>query len=240
MDDVPTPERRAMPRIRPKGSVTLRWKDQPVRGRLVDLGPGGACVRIATELPRELVRKLVDIDLRLDGRQATWLTLCGRVLRIDAEGRIAVAFDAVPPAFERMISDETDASRHEEGIRRVVLVDASRDRRAIIAAAFRAADCEVVDVSTPLEAIVRLGESRYDPKLIAIADSVPEWIADELRAFVHVEHPRARIVAIGAELLHPAAQAERCASREPGPDLVARVRDLLEPVREPAPDRSAD
>jgi len=206
----------------------------------MDLGLGGACVRVAAAIPRELVNKLVDIDLRLDGRQATWITLSGRVLRIDAEGRIAVAFDAVPPAFERLIVDETDASRHEEGIRRVVLVDASRDRRAIIAAAFRAADCEVIDVSTPLEAIVRLGESRYDPKLIAIADSVPEWISDELRAFVHVEHPRARIVAIGAELLHPATQVERGVAREPGAELVARVRELLDPAPDAAAEHAPD
>lgn len=218
-------EHRAGPRIRPKGSVTLRWKGQPVRGRLVDVSLGGACVRIAAAIPQDLVRMLVDIDLRLDGRQATWLTLSGRVLRIDPDGRIGVAFDTVPPAFERLISDETSAFRHEEEIQRVVLVDASRDRRALIAAAFRAANCEVIDVSTPLEAIVRLGESRYDPKLIAIADSVPEWISDELRAFIHVEHPRARIVAIGAELLHPAMHAT---SSEPAADLVARVRQLLD------------
>jgi hypothetical protein len=96
-----------------------------------------------------------------------------------------------------------------------------------MAEAFRATGCAVVDVSTPLEAIVRLGEFHFEPDIIAIADSLPETIAGELRAFTNVEHPRAKLITIGDDVIEPAGLAHWLSSDDPDDDLAKRVRELL-------------
>ena len=53
-----------------------------------------------------------------------------------------------------------------------------------------------MEVSTTLEALVRLGKSRYAPELIVLGDAMPEHLAEELRDFLMDEHPGARVVAI--------------------------------------------
>jgi hypothetical protein len=85
----------------------------------------------------------------------------------------------------------------------------------------------VIDVSTPLEAIVRLGEAPFEPDLIAIADSLPGQISDDLREFVEREHPRAKLVTIGDEVDDPTGLVHWLSSRNPNSDLVTRVRHVL-------------
>ena len=102
-----------------------------------------------------------------------------------------------------------------------------------MADAFRSAGCTVSETSTPLEAIVRLGELDFEPDLIAIADSMPGAIADDLRRFVIRDHPRVKLVTIGAELLHDATNGHWLSSAHPTADLVNRVRAVLGCVRRP-------
>jgi hypothetical protein len=71
---------------------------------------------------------------------------------------------------------------------RMILVDTRGKRRNTIANAFRSGGCDVIEASTPLEAIAHLGGSRFELGLIAIADTVPETVAEELREFLLVEH----------------------------------------------------
>ena len=72
---------------------------------------------------------------------------------------------------------------------RVLLVDPLPRRRATAAAAFRATGRRVRAVATPLCAIHQLGASHDRTTMIAIADTVPAEIADDLRAYVRDEHP---------------------------------------------------
>lgn len=221
-------ERRRAPRLAPKGTVVFPSLDAPVHARIVDLGLGGARVRALDPPPTTLVSTRVELAVRLDGRSAEWIELGGTVVRIGPDHDLALAFEHVPAAYEQLVRDELRATNALGDITRVVLVDRTPERRGVLAAAFREAGCDVVATSTPLEAIVRMGEARYEPQLIAITDTFPDWVAEELRAFLHAEHPRARMVVVGASVLAPSASgSDWLSSADPRGDLVARIRRLL-------------
>ncbi len=197
-----------------------------LRGRIANVGSGGVLATTASTTPSAVLDSKVDIELRLDGQDSEWLRLSGRVVRIGTE-TIALAFDMVPPAFVALISDSSHASDGHGRMLAVVLVDETVERRVAMAEAFRAAGCTVVDVATPLEAIVRLGELQFEPDLIAVADSLPSSTADELRRFVDREHPRAKLVTIGDDLTEPDGIAHWLSSANPDDDRAARIRRLL-------------
>ena len=97
-----------------------------------------------------------------------------------------------------------------------------------MAEAFRAALGAVLEVAMPLEAVVRLGESRFDPDLIAIADSLPSIARDELRRFVERERPSAKVVTIGDDDTAPPGDDRWLSASSPKGELVARIRTLLD------------
>src|SRR4029079_4895736 len=97
---------------------------------------------------------------------------------------LALVLVTNPERFARFMDRNLSASGEHQLLRAVVLIDATAERRGRIARAFRDSGCVVLEVSTPLEAIVRLGESQFEPELIAIADSHPSSISDDLRVFV--------------------------------------------------------
>lgn len=177
-------------------------------------------------VPERLLDSTVDIDLRFDGRGSSWLRLQGHILRIGANS-IALELDLVSPAFARIVDEMVTASHCHHRVMSIVLVDAMPERRSAMAEAFRAAGCAVIDVSTPLEAIVRLGESLFEPNLIAIADSLPGTISDELRRFVDAEHPRAKLVTINDATSAPLGSAHWLSTANPVNDLAARIRSVL-------------
>jgi len=165
--------------------------------------------------------------LRFDGALAAWQWVNGRISRIDANG-VAVVFDApAAPALLAMIDELTTASHATRRIISVVLVDADAARRAAIAAGFRAAGCEVVEVATQLDAIVQLGRSHFEPDIIAVANSQPAAPADEMRTFIRRDHPGSLLVTIGPELLDPAGLANWLSSGTSTVDLPARIRELI-------------
>jgi CheY-like chemotaxis protein len=220
------PERRRDARIRPKGTVILRTGTYTVRGRVSNLSLGGVSTATRTTAPERLLGNTAEVDLRLDGQGATWLRLQGQIVRIGGQS-IALRLDVVPPSFARMIDEAVSASHHNDRLLSVLLVDALPVRRGAMSEAFRAAGCIVIDVSTPLEAIVRLGESDFEPNLVAIADSWPMTISDELRRFVNVEHPRARLVTIGDTIDAPGGLGEWLSAANPADDLASRIRTVL-------------
>jgi PleD family two-component response regulator len=65
--------------------------------------------------------------------------------------------------------------------RSIILVDATPRRRAPVADAFRSAGYDVVEAATPAEAVMRLADSTDEPELIALAETLPETAAEELR-----------------------------------------------------------
>jgi len=74
---------------------------------------------------------------------------------------------------------------------------------------------------------VRLGESSFEPDVIAIADSDPSAAADQMRGFVERNHPHAKLVAIGDSELGPDGIAHWLSSADPDSDLPDRIREVL-------------
>ena len=220
------PERRRSVRISPKGTVILRVDENDRRGRVANLGRDGLLATTDVMIAEEHLGRTIELELRLDDQLSEWLRISGRILRIGATS-VAIAFDAVPEAFVRLVDEIATASYAHRRILAVVLVDSTVARRAAIAEGFRAAGCAVVEVSTPLEAIVRLGESSFEPDLIAIADSSPSSTSHDLRRFVEQAHPRAKLVTIGDELVEPVGPVNWLSSADPGEDLVERVLRVL-------------
>lgn len=219
-------ERRRVVRMSPKATVSLRGRSYAVRGRLRNVCGGGLEMVTLVSAPARILGASVDLELRFDTQQAAWVQLSGRVLRLGATS-IAVGFDTVPPNFDQLLDETLTASLNRDRLMSIVLVDATLDRRLRLAEGFRAAGCAVVDVSTPLEAIVRLGEFHFEPDLIAIADSVPTTISGELRTFVESEHPRAKLVTISDDVREPVGLAHWLSSLDPADDLAARIINVL-------------
>lgn len=226
MTDFNRVERRKHARVLTKGAIILVAGDLRQHGRVANVGVGGVLALTNVTTPERLLGRVVELELRLDDGQGQWWKLSSTVTRIGADS-LALSFVAVPPLFVRLIDDMTTASHADQRRLSVVLIDATSQRRAAIAEGFRSVGCQVIDVSTPLEAIVRLGEARFEPDLIAIADSLPGQISEDLRRFVEREHPRAKLVTIGDEVDDPTGLVHWLSSRNPNSDLLARVRQVL-------------
>jgi len=222
----PRPERRRERRIAPKGAAVLRAGTYSLRGRIANLSRTGLAMTTPTTAPGRLLGARVDISLRLDGGDSSWMELSGEILRIGANS-LAMALVTVLPAFTRIVDESTVSSQRNDRMLSIVLVDASSQRRSAMADGFRAAGCTVLEVTTALEAIVRLGESEFEPDLIAVADSQPASISDEIRRFVEVDHPRARLVTIGDAASAPEGLQRWLSSANPNEDLEARIRAVL-------------
>ena len=220
------PERRRTVRVSPKGTVVMHADTYVLRGRVANLSHGGLLVETRTTAPERLLGATVQVQVRLDGAGSSWLELVGRVSRIGANS-LAVLLTAVPPSFTRIVDDIVARSHRNDRVLSIVLVDATTDRRAAMAEGFRSVGCAVIEVSTPLEAIVRLGESDFEPDVIAIADSAPAAISEELRRFVDAEHPEAWMVKIGDAKTAPEGLRHWLSDADPKGDLAARIRLLL-------------
>jgi len=200
MDWTETPrERRRTMRVRSKGSVRVRHRACLSRGRIVDLGVAGINVRAELPTwPALRVGEPVHIDIKLDARSQEF-SLSGHVLRTPAaSSELAIGFDAIPRNLEDCVRDELLAAAKHDAVPHMILVDRATERRGKFANAFRDAGCCVTAVSTPLEAIAQLGHLQFEPGIIAIADSVPESIAEDLRELLSEQHPEAHMVAIGS------------------------------------------
>lgn len=204
--------------------MTLTSGELVLRGRIANVSRAGVFITTPVSAPERLLGRTATIELRLDGQTAEWLGASGSVVRIDAQG-LAVTLDSVSETLGRVIDEmEHQAHTHVRTVS-VVLIDGNPARSAAMLEGFRGAGCTVLHVSTPLEAIVRLGESSFEPDLIAIGDTA-SGSAEELRAFVQRCHPRAKLVAIGAD---PASEATSMwlSSDDPAADLPARVLSVL-------------
>jgi hypothetical protein len=219
-------ERRRELRISPKGTVIVRADTYLIRGRIANLSHNGLAMTTRMTAPERILGAPVELSLRLDGRDSSWFELGGHIQRIGANA-MAIALARVPPAFTQIVEEMGTRSRRNDRMLSIVLVDATAHRRSAMAEGFRSGGCTVLEVSTPLEAIVRLGESHFEPDLIAIADSQPARISDEMRRFVETEHPGARLVTIGDATTAPEGLALWLSSANPNADLAARVRTVL-------------
>jgi hypothetical protein len=219
-------ERRRYARITPKGTSFLCVEDQALRGRIANLGEGGMLLLADGDAPARLLGRFAEAEVRLDSGFAQWWHATGRIVRV-TDGAVAMAFDTLSGELRRMIDELVTASRARIRVLSVVLIDAEAQRRSAMSAGFRATGCGVIEAATPLEAIVRLGESSFEPDVIAIADSHPATAADEMRSFVRRYHPNAKLVTIEDTLLQPDGIVHWLSSADPSSDLPARIREVL-------------
>ena len=224
LNEPPRLDRRNHVRIAPKGTLVVTG-EHTIRGRITNLGSGGVYATTTVATPESMLSRTVSVELRLDGQEAAWISIAGHVARIDAHG-VAIVFDAPPPPLLAMIDAMSMAARANGRVMSAVLIDTNAERSDAIAEGFRTVGCNVIQVTTPLEAIVRLGESQFEPDVIIVADSASSS-AEDLRQFVERDHPRARLIAIGDTALAPSGNALWLSSMDPSADLAARVLDLL-------------
>jgi CheY-like chemotaxis protein len=137
---------------------------------------------------------LLHLDLRLDGR-GRWLHLSGVVVRVDTHGPdfvLAIELLVVPADFEDLVQDELLSELECAQQPQLLLVDGARGRRELVAHAFRAMGCHVIEVSSPLEAIAKIDQSRLHLWAVMVADSKLASQAEELRRFLGETHPDVR------------------------------------------------
>lgn len=224
-------ERRRFPRTIAKGAVVMHVAGTDQKGRMVDVAEGGLLVATSVTPPERWLGRPVEIEMRFDGL-GDWLLGSARVVRIVASG-FAIAFHTPPPAIGRIVDELAGSFRARQRTLAVVVIDTDPDRRASMVRAFRTVGCAVVEAGTPLEAVYRLGESSFEPDVIAVADSQPTAGADALRRFVEVNHPRASLVRILSGDGPVGVLPGWVSATDPDQDLPRRVRDVLLQVLAP-------
>ncbi|CAN5818435.1 hypothetical protein BH11MYX2_BH11MYX2_31520 [soil metagenome] len=209
-----------------KGAIVLHAGMRAMRGRLTNLSAGGLWMGMSIGPSADLLARPVKLELRLDGGLAEWLPLEGKVVRLHADG-LALNFTSPSELVIETIGRLTSQSQANLRVLTVVLIDSDTDRRSAMVQGFRGAGCIIIEGGTPLEAIVRLGETSFEPDLIAIADSYNAVDAGAMREFVRRNHPHAKLITIGDELFAPDGVANWLSSDNPDADLSKRIRDVI-------------
>jgi hypothetical protein len=217
-------ERRKHTRIELKGTAIVLAPEHAVRARLVNLSEGGFLATTLVTPPARLLGRSVDIELRLDDPLSQWNRLQGTIMRI-GNGSIALALDATP-ALVRLVDGMTAASRARERVISIILIDEDDTRRQLLAEGFRTVGCSLIEAATSLEAIVRLGESSFEPDVIAVADSIPAATANEMREFVGRNHPRVKLVSI-TDVVDPGVNIFQLTPEDLCGNLADAIRRLL-------------
>lgn len=224
-------ERRKHARITLKGTAILLVGEHAVRARLVNLSEGGFLGSTLVTPPEQLLGRSVDIELRLDDRLSQWNRLEGTIMRI-GDARVAISFKATP-ALVRLLDEMTAASRARERVISVILIDEDATRRKLLAEGFRIVGCSLIEAATSLEAIVRLGESSFEPDVIAVADSTPAATANEMREFVGRHHPHVKLVSI-TDVIDPAVDIFQLTPEDLRGNLTGAIRRVLGRPRSPS------
>lgn len=217
-------ERRHHARFALKGTAILLAGGHAIRSRLVNLSEGGFFASVLVTPPPRFLDQRVGIELRLDDRLARWYALDGKILRIEPE-RIAVSVVSTS-TLVKLVDTMATASRARRRVIAVVLIDEDPARRERLADAFFAAGCGVIEAATSLEAIVRLGESSFEPDVIAVGDSIPAQTADAMREFVERQHPNAKLVSI-TDVIDPSVNIFQLTPEDLSGNLVDAIRRLL-------------
>lgn len=224
-------ERRKHARIALKGTAILLSGEHAVRARLVNLSEGGFLASTLVTAPSRLLGRSVDIELRLDDPLSQWNRLEGAIVRIGNQS-VAVCLKATP-ALVRIVDEMTAASRTRERVISVILIDEATTRMALLAEAFRVVGCNVIEATTSLEAIVRLGDTSFEPDVIAVADSIPAATANEMREFVRRNHPHVKLVSI-TDVIDPAVDIFQLTPEDLRGNLTGAIRRLLGRPRSPS------
>jgi CheY-like chemotaxis protein len=190
-------ERRGSPRVPASGSVLVDVAGS--RGRISDLSASGVRFQLAAAGARCAVGSPIGLHLRLDGGSPGWFTFGGLVTRVSDDRTISVAFTLVPREFAQAIRDELQALGASAAVPHVLIVDPDSARQVLVTAALRTAGCDVTAMSTPVEAINYLEHAGTEPWIVAVGDTAPPGIADELRTYLRGSHVLIKLVAISEE-----------------------------------------
>lgn len=222
MTDIP--DRRKHTRIALKGTAILLAGEHAVRARLINIGEGGFLASTLVTPAMRLLGRTVDIELRLDDRLSQWIRLRGKIVRIGNEN-VAISLDATP-ALVRLVEGMTSASRAKDRVISVILIDEDTARRQLLAEAFRLVGCSLIEAATSLEAIVRLGESSFEPDVIAVADSIPAASANEMRDFIGRNHRQVKLVSI-TDVIDPHIDIFQLTPQDLSGNLADAIRRVL-------------
>ena len=218
-------ERRRHPRIALKGTAILLAGEYAVRARIVNLSEGGFIASTLITPPARLLARSVDIELRLDDPLSRWIRMEGKIVRIASES-VAVSFEATSQLI-RLVDAMATASRARQRVISVVVIDEDGTRRQLLAEGFRLVGCTVISAATSLEAIVRLGESSFEPDVIAVADSIPAATANEMRDFVGRNHPNVKLVSITDALTDSTVSIHQLSPADIAGNLADAIRRVL-------------
>lgn len=183
-------ERRTSARVHARGTAVVHGS-LGSHARLLDLSRSGLSLVVDSTATLPARGELVHLDLRLDG-VGRWLHLSGIVVRIDTQGTrflLVIELVVVPSDFEDLVQEELVSELECARQPQLMLVDGARGRRALVADAFRAMGCHVIEVSSPLEAIAQIDQSRLHLWAVVVADTKLTSEAEELRRFLGETHP---------------------------------------------------
>lgn len=188
-------EQRSTERVGVTGSVIVGLGGV-THGRLVDLSAGGVRFELAPGSAPYVPGTTLVIDVRLDGARFGWFRFVAVITRSMAN-ETAATFTDVPAEFAEAVRCELRVAAAGVDTCGVLLVDVDTPRRILLAAALRITGFDVTEVATPLEAISYLDDSQARPWIVAIADTMPSSIADELRAHMRSAHALVRLLTLG-------------------------------------------
>jgi len=191
-------ERRHSGRVTSTGTAIVHGPCA-AHGRIIDLAIGGLSLLVDDAAAAPAIGACVRLDVRLDGL-GHWLHMIGSVVRVDARGSavaLVIELVVVPAEFEDLVQDELLNALECSQFPQILLVDAARGRRELVAAAYRATGWHVIEVSSPLEAISEIDQSRLHLWAVVIADTEIASHADELRTFLGEAYPRVPLIVVG-------------------------------------------
>ncbi|HTR51691.1 MAG TPA: PilZ domain-containing protein [Kofleriaceae bacterium] len=192
-------ERRRSGRVDATGTALVHGTSA-LHGRIVDLAIGGISLLVEGCVSPPEVGDRVRVSVRLDG-VGRWFHVGGSIARSDARGSttaLAIELCAVPQDFEDLVQNELLSVLECACEPQILLVDSVRGRRDLVAAAFRAAGARVVEVSSALEAIAEIDQSRLHLWAVVIADTKIASRADDLRSYLRETYPRVPLIIVGA------------------------------------------
>jgi CheY-like chemotaxis protein len=202
-----------------------------LHGRLVDLSIGGISLIVEGSVSPLAVGDRIYVSARLDG-VGLWFRLGGSVARIDPCGLttiLAIELFLVPQDFEDLVQNELLSVLECACEPQILLVDGVSARRGLVARAFRATGCRVIEVSSALEAIAEIDASRLHLWAVVIADTEIASRADDLLRFLRETYPRVPLIVVGV--------GRRTRTRlavDSFPDLALQVHSLVttrDPIR---------
>lgn len=224
----PTPtssDRRNSGRVQATGTAVIHGTFA-AHARIIDLAIGGLSLRVDDGAAVPDVGARVHLDARLDGI-GHWLHLIGSVVRVNRRRSgtvLVIELLVVPPDFEDLVQSELLCALECARVPWILLVDGERARRELVAGAFRAMGCHVIEVSSPLEAIAEIDQSRLHLWAAVIADSKLASQAEELRNFLAETYPGVPLIDVGQR---PRREGTTRLSVDGVPDLALQVFNLV-------------